>query len=244
LPRQPCQHHHYPRRHLRRCHRRHHRPRHRRLPVTLVPIALVAITIALLVARHPCHQLHPSRHCPLPLCYPPPSFPSPSPCSPSPSLPLPSSSAACSCCSSLPTIVVVWLPCQRSLASHHPFLPILLLVDCCSPSVPIALVAIACLPPSTPLLLPQLLLPSSLHATLIDAMARAALTLFVDRHPHCCHHCPCHPCPLRYYHHHPPHTLVDCRHPLSWSCGRLVDALLPATARLCCSHRQLIVVII
>ncbi len=86
--------------------------------------------------------------------------------------------------------------------------------------------------------------PSSSHATLVDAMARAALALFVDRHPHCHHHRPCCPRPLRYCHHHPPHALVVCRRPPLCSCGRLVDALLPATTRLRRSRRWLIVVII
>ncbi len=86
--------------------------------------------------------------------------------------------------------------------------------------------------------------PSSSHATLVDAMARAALALFVHQHPHCRHHRPCHPRPLRYCHHHLPHALVICRCPPLWSCGCLVDALLSATACLCCSRRWLIVVII
>jgi hypothetical protein len=112
-------------------------------------------------------------------------------------------------------------------------------------SIAIALIAIACLSALLPLLLPPLLLPSSSHATLVvNAMARVALALFVDRYPHCRHHCPCHPCPLRCCHHHPPHTLVVCRCPLSWSCGCLVNALSPAIACLHCSRCWLIVMII
>ncbi len=146
---------------------------------------------------------------------------------------------------SSPTVVVVWSPQQLSLVSHR--LPLLIpsLVDCCSPSDAIALLAVARPPPLSPLLLPPSPSPSSLHATLVaDAMARAALTLFVDRYPHCRHHCPCHPHPLCHCHHHPLHALVVCRCPPSWSCGRLVDALLPATARLHRSRCWLIVMII
>jgi hypothetical protein len=157
----------------------------------------------------------------------------------------PSSSTACYRHLSSPTIVAVQLPCRRSLASHHPPLSIPLLVDCCLPSVAIALVAVACLPPSLPSLLPSLPSPSSSHATLVtDTMARAALAIFVDRHPHCRHHRPCHPCPLCHCHHHPPHALVVCHCPPSWSCGCLVDTLLPATAHLRCSRHWLIVMII
>jgi hypothetical protein len=58
-------------------------------------------------------------------------------------------------------------------------------------SIAIALVAVACLPPLLPSLLPPLPLPSFLHATLVsNAMACAALALFVDRHPHCHYHHP------------------------------------------------------
>jgi hypothetical protein len=157
----------------------------------------------------------------------------------------PSSSAARYRHSLLPTIVAVWLPCQRSLASHCPPLLIPLLVDCCLPSVAIALVAVARPPPSLPLLLSPLPSPSLSHATLVaDAMARAALTIFVDRRPHCRHHRPCHPCPLCHCHHHLPHALVICHCPPSWSCGPLVDTLLPATTCFCCSRCWLIVMII
>jgi hypothetical protein len=139
----------------------------------------------------------------------------------------------------------LWLPRRRSLASHRPPLSIPSLVDCCLPSVTIALVAVARPPTSSPSLLPPSPSPSLSHATLVaDAMARAALALFVDRHPRCRHHCPCHPRLLRHCHHHPPHSLVICHRPPSWSCGRLVDALLPATALLRCSRRWLIVMII
>jgi hypothetical protein len=86
----------------------------------------------------------------------------------------------------------------------------------------IALIAIARLSPSLPLLLPPLPLPSLLHATLVaNAMAHATLTLFIARHPHCCHHQPC-------------HAIIIC-HMLSAfiiACHRgqvVVDALLPAT---------------
>ncbi len=119
------------------CHRRLHlchHPCRRRLPVTLVAIALDAVTIALFVARHPRCRCHPSHRCPCPLCCPPPSLPTPWTFPPLPSSSLPSSSAARSCHSSLPTVVVVWLPSQHSLTSHCPPLPIPLLVDCCSPS--------------------------------------------------------------------------------------------------------------
>jgi hypothetical protein len=157
----------------------------------------------------------------------------------------PSSSPACYPRSLLPTVVVVWLPCQCSLASHHPPLSIPLLVDCCSPSVAIAFVAITRPPPLSPSLLPPSPSLSPLHATLVaNAMAHAALAIFEDRHPHCRHHSPCHPCPLCHCHHHPPHALVVCRRPPSWSCGCLINALLPATARLCCSRCWLIVMII
>ncbi len=147
---QPRHHHHH--QHCRLCchHCRHHPPRCRCSPITLVAIALVAVAIALFVARHLCHQRHPSRHCPHPLHRPPPSFPSPFPCPPLPSSLLPSSSAARSCRSSSPTVVVVWSPRRRSLASHHPPLLIPLLVDCCSPSVAIALVAVARPSPLSP----------------------------------------------------------------------------------------------
>jgi hypothetical protein len=169
----------------------------------------------------------------------------PSPCPPLPSSSLPSSSAARSCRSSSPTVVVVWSPHRCSLASHHPHLSIPSLVNCCSSSVAIALVAVARPPPSLPSLLPPSPLPSSPHAALVaDAMARAALAPFVDRHPHCHHHRPCHPCPLCHCHHNLPHALVVCCRPPSWSCGHLVDALLPATARLCRSRCWLIVMII
>ncbi len=147
---QPRHHHHHPRRRLRRRHRCYHPPRRRCSTVTLVAIALVAVAIALFVARHPRHQRHPSRHCPCPPCRPPSSFPSPFPCPPSPSSSLPSSSAARSRCSSSPTVVVVWSPRRRSLASHRPPLSIPSLVDCCSPSVAIALVAVAHPPPLSP----------------------------------------------------------------------------------------------
>jgi hypothetical protein len=150
VARQPRHHHHHPRRRLRRRHRRHHPPRRRFSPVTLVAIALVAVAIALFVARHPRHQRHPSRHRPRPLRRPPPSFPSPFPCPPLPSSSLPSSSAACSRRSSSPTVVVVWSPHRRYLASHRPPLSIPSLVDCCSPSVAIALVAVARPPPLSP----------------------------------------------------------------------------------------------
>jgi hypothetical protein len=157
----------------------------------------------------------------------------------------PSSSAARYPRSSLPTVVIVWSPRRCSLASHRPPLSFPSLVDCCLPSVAIALVAIARPPPSSPSLLPPLPSPSLSHATLVaNAMACAALAIFVDRHPHCHHHHPCHPCPLHHCNHHPPHALVviSCLPP--WSCGRLVDALLPATTRLCRSRRWLIVMII
>ncbi len=127
-----------------------------------------------------------------------------------------SSSAARYRYSSSPTILVVWSPCQRSLASHRPPLSIPLLVDCCLPSVAIALIAVARLPPSLPSLLPPSPSPSSSHATLVaNAVARAALAIFVDRHPHCHHHHPCHPSPLCHCHHHPLHALVVCRRPPS-----------------------------
>jgi hypothetical protein len=138
----------------------------------------------------------------------------------------PSSSAARYRHSTSPTVVVVWLPRRRSLASHC--LPLLIpsLVDCCLPSVAIALVAVAGPPPSLPSLLPPSPSPSPSHTTLIaDAMARAALAIFIDRHPHCHHHRPCHPRPLRHCHHHPPHALVICRRPPPWSCGCLIDVL-------------------
>jgi hypothetical protein len=66
----------------------------------------------------------------------------------------------------------------------------------------------------------------------------------MDRHPHCHHHCSCHPRSLCCCHPHPLHALVICRCLLLWSCGCLVDTLLPATAHLCCSHCWLIVMII
>jgi hypothetical protein len=154
-----------------------------------------AVAIALFVACHPRRQRHPSHRCPRPLRRPPPSLPSPSPFPPLPFLSLPSSSAARYCRSSSPTVVVVWSPCRRSLTSHRPPSSIPSLVDCCLPSVTIALVAIARPPPSSPSLLPPSPLPSSLHATLVaNAMARATLAIFVDRHPHCRHHHPCHLC--------------------------------------------------
>jgi hypothetical protein len=138
------------------------------------------------------------------------------------------------------------LPCQQSLTSHHLPLPILLLIDCCLLSLfAIALVAIACLPPLSPLLLLPLPLPSLLHTTLVaDTMAHAALALFVNRHPHCHHHCPCHSPPLCCCHHHPPHALAVCCRPPSWLCGCLVNTLLPATTRLCYSCHWLIVMVI
>jgi hypothetical protein len=176
-----------------------------------------AVAIALFVARHPRRQCHPSSRHPHPLRRPPPSFPSPLPFPPLPSSSLPSSSAARYRRSSSPTVVVVWLPHQLSLASHRPPLSIPSLVDCCSPSVTIALVTVARPPPSSPSLLPPSPLPSSSHATLVaDAMAPAALAIFVDRHPYCRHHRPCHPCPLCHCHHHPPHSLVVCPCPPSW----------------------------
>jgi hypothetical protein len=157
----------------------------------------------------------------------------------------PSSSAACYRRSLSPTVMVMWLSRQCSLASHRPPLLIPLLVYCCSPSAVIALVAVARPPPSSPSLLPPLPLPSLLHATLVgDAMDRATLAIFVNRHPHCCHHCPCHPRPLCHCHHHLPHALVVCCRPRWWSCGCLVNALLPATTRLCCSRCWLIVMTI
>jgi hypothetical protein len=157
----------------------------------------------------------------------------------------PSSSAARYRRSLSPTIVVMWSPCRHSLASHCPPLLISLLSDCCSPSVAIALIAITCLPPSSPSLLPPLPSPSLLHATLVvNAIACAALAIFVDRHPHCRHHRPRHPCPLSHCHHHPPHALLVCCRPPSWLCGCLVNALLPATARLRHPHCWLIVMII
>jgi hypothetical protein len=95
-----------------------------------------------------------------------------------------------------------------------------------------------------PSLLQPLPSPSSLHATLVadSILLVIALALFIPHQPHCPHHRPFHPRPLRCCHHHPPHALVVCRHPPSWSCGCLVNALLPATARLCWSYRWLIVV--
>jgi hypothetical protein len=95
-----------------------------------------------------------------------------------------------------------------------------------------------------PSLLPPSPLPSSLHATLVATaiLLVVALALFVAHHPHCRHHRPCHPCPLCCCHHHPPHAIVVRRRPPSWSCGRLVNALSPATTRLCRSRRWLIVV--
>ena len=66
----------------------------------------------------------------------------------------------------------------------------------------------------------------------------------MDQHPHCRHHCSCHPCRLCCCHHHPLHALVICRCLSLWSCGCLVDALSPATAHLCCSRHWLIVMII
>ncbi len=147
---QPCHHHHHPRHRLCRRHCRHHPPHRRCSPVTLVAIALVAIAIALFVACHPCHQRHPSCHRPCPLRRPPPSFPSPFPCPPSPSSLLPSSSTACSRRLLSPTVVVVWSRRRRSLASHRPPLSTPSLVNCCSPSVAIALVAVAFPPPLLP----------------------------------------------------------------------------------------------
>jgi hypothetical protein len=247
VTRQPRHHHHHPRCRLRRRHCRRHCPRRRCSPVTLVAIALAAVAIALFVARQPCRRRHPSRHRPRPLRPPPTSLPSPSPFPPSPSLSLPSSSAACSRCSLSPTIVVMWLPRQRSLASHRPPLSVPSLVDCCSPSVAIALVAVTLLPTSLPLLLYQLPSPSSSHTT-----------------QHCQRHGPCRPRPLGR-----PALIaatitlailalfvaaIPIRRTLSsfvvahrrgrWSCGRLVDALLPATAHLRRSRHWLIVMII
>ncbi len=147
---QPCHHHHHLRCRLCCRHRPHHPPRCRCSPVTLVAIALVAVAIALFVARHPRHQRHPSRHRPHPLRRPPPSFPSPFPCPPSPSSLLPSSSTARSHRSLSPTVVVVWSPRRRFLTSHRPPLLIPSLVDYCSPSVAIALVAVARPPPLSP----------------------------------------------------------------------------------------------
>jgi hypothetical protein len=43
-------------------------------------------------------------------------------------------------------------------------------------------------------------------------------------------------------HHHPPHALVVCRRPPSWTCGCLDNALLPTTTRLCQCRCWLIVV--
>jgi hypothetical protein len=73
--------------------------------------------------------------------------------------------------------------------------------------VAIALIAVAYPPPLLPsssLLLP---LPSSLHPSL----SVLPTTLI--------HHCSCRPCPLCCCPHHPPHALVICRRPPSWSCG-------------------------
>jgi hypothetical protein len=147
---QPRHHHHHPRCCLCHHHCRHHPPCCHFSPVTLVAIALVAVAIALVVARHPRHQRHPSRHPPRPLHHPPSSFPSPFPCPPLPSSSLPSPSAARSRCLLSPTVVVLWLPRQRSLANYRPPLLIPSLVDCCSPSVAIALVAVARPPPLLP----------------------------------------------------------------------------------------------
>jgi hypothetical protein len=69
-----------------------------------------------------------------------------------------------------------------------------------------------------------------------------ALALFVAHHPHFHQHRPVHPRPLCRCHRHPPHALVVCRRPPSWSCGRLVNALSPANTRLCQSRCWLIVV--
>jgi hypothetical protein len=87
----------------------------------------------------------------------------------------------------------------------------------------------------SPSLLPPSPLPSSSHATLVAnaILFVVALALFVAHHPHCRHHLPCHPCPLRRCHHHLPHAIGVRRRPPSWSCGCLVDALSPATTRLC-----------
>jgi hypothetical protein len=94
---------------------------------------------------------------------------------------------------------------------------------CCRRS-PITLVAIAQLLPS----------PSSSHATLVinAILLVVALALFIAHHPHCRHQRPLDPCPLCCCHHHPPHAIVIRCRPPSWSCGCLIDALSPATARL------------
>ncbi len=95
-----------------------------------------------------------------------------------------------------------------------------------------------------PSLLQPLPSPSSSHATLVadSILLVIALALFVPHQPHCPHQRPFHPRTLRRCHHHPPHALVVRRRPPLWSCGCLVNALSPATARLCRSHRWLIVV--
>ncbi len=121
---QPCCPHHCP--HHCNCHRHH--PCCNCLPATLITIALAAIAIALFVTCHPCHQCH-SPCCPCPLCRPPPLLPLLLSCRPCPLL----------CCPhNLPHTIILpcCLPswscgCQRSLASHHPPLTLLSLVDCC-----------------------------------------------------------------------------------------------------------------
>jgi hypothetical protein len=70
---------------------------------------LVCCCLVMMVALHACHpccQCHPSCCCLCPLRCPPPSLPSPLPFPLLPSLLLPSSSATCSHCSLLPTIIV------------------------------------------------------------------------------------------------------------------------------------------
>jgi hypothetical protein len=81
---------------------------------------------------------------------------------------------------------------------------------CCLPIILIA-IALASVAPS----------PFSSHATFVaNVMAPAALALFSAHHPHCRHHCPCHPCPLCCCCHHLLHALVACCCPLSWLCSR------------------------
>jgi hypothetical protein len=111
----------------------------------------------------------------------------------------------------------------------------------------IALIAVARPSPSLPLLLQPSPLPSLSHSTTIAnaIVLFVALALFVNRHPHCRHHRPCHPHALCCCRHNPRHALEVHRRPLSWSCDCLVNALSPATALLlpslvdCCRYTML-----